>query len=89
MADGSDPTAVATQKATTIATTIDHTKFFKQDANSVRIFPGLYDQYVNEVKVRALQLADCASASTEGSRPVNLKFCVDLENLCRKISNFG
>ncbi len=78
--------AVSIQKSSTLSTTIDHPKLLKTDAESVRVFLRLYDQYVNEVRSRAQQLGGDKSAALEIARPVNLKFCVDAEFLESAIS---
>lgn len=49
------------------------------DASFLRDFLQAYDQYATESKARAQQLAAKDVDSTEISRPVNLKFCVEAE----------
>lgn len=67
---------------TSLSTTVDHLRLVKQDPSSIRNFIRAYDAYVNEVRSRAKQLVlQGAPATTEISRPVNLKYCVDGEYL--------
>ncbi len=61
-----------------LATTNDHAALLKFDAESIRVFFRLYDQYEKEVLARCLQLSDHLTA-VDTVRPVNLKFCVDTE----------
>ncbi len=62
-----------------LATTIYHAALLKFDAESIRVFFRLYDQYEKEVRARGLQLSDHLTA-VDTVRPVNLKFCVDPES---------
>lgn len=64
-----------------MATSVDHPRLIRTDAESIRVFLKLYDQYSNEVKARAQQLTTVGSSSTQVVRPVSLKFCVDPEYL--------
>lgn len=70
--------SVSIQSASVISTSVNHPRLLRTDAESIRIFLRLYDQYKDEVSARALQLTDNGS-STEAVRPVNLKFCVDAD----------
>ena len=65
-----------------LSTTVDHPRLMKEDPLSIRIFLRRYDAYCNEVRARAEQMVLQGSPSTtEISRPVNLKYCVDTEYL--------
>ena len=65
-----------------ISTTVDHPRLIKVDPENIRVFLQAYDAYCNEVRARAEQLIMGGSPSTtEISRPVGLKYCVDAEYL--------
>lgn len=76
--DASETSAM--QMASTVTTSVDHPRLVRADAESIRIFLRLYDQYCNEVLERARQIGK-SSRSTENVRPVNIKFCVDPDYL--------
>lgn len=70
----------ATTKSAPVTITLDHPRLLETDPEAIRIFLRTYDQYANEVRSRAQQLGS-SSSSTEPVRPVDLKFCVDVEFL--------
>lgn len=70
----------ATTKASSVSLTLDHPRLLETDPESIRVFLKKYDQYANEVISRARQLRT-SSSGTEPVRPVDLKFCVDVEFL--------
>lgn len=71
--------SITTTTAQYVSTTVDHPHSDRTDAESVRRFLNLYNQYVNEAKARARQLGD--GLNTEASKPVVLKYCVDVDVL--------
>lgn len=75
-----NPSAVTTQSAQQVSVSVNHPKLNEADPESIRIFLNLYDQYVNEIKARAMQIAD-SDVTTEAVRPVDLRFCVNIEYL--------
>lgn len=48
------------------------------DPAAIRNFFNLYDQYVVEATAHARQLG-CDVLSTEAARPVDVRFCVDID----------
>jgi len=81
MSTFSGRSAYTTRSTAHVTTTVDHPRLEKTDAESIRIFLRLYDQYCNEVTARARQLSTDQGVSTEAVRPVNIMFCVDPEFL--------
>jgi len=81
MSTQSGQSAFPTRSAAHVTTTVDHPRLEKNDAESIRIFLRLYDQYCNEITARARQITTDQAISTEAVRPVNIKFCVDPEFL--------
>ncbi len=73
-------------KPSALTTSIQHPKYNKFDAESVRVFLLLYDQYGNEVKAFALQLGNENPEDSTRARPVNRKFYVNAEHLESTIS---
>ena len=63
-----------------LAMSVNHPRLVRTDAESIRVFLRLYDQYSKEVTARVEQLT-VSPATTEAVRPVNLKYCVDPEYL--------
>lgn len=72
---------VSTQGASFVTTSVNPPKLIRTDAESIRVFLRLYDQYSKEVTARAQQLTIQGTTTTEAIRPVNLKYCVDPEYL--------
>lgn len=72
-----------TVKAAQVNISLDHPRLVNTDPESIRKFLRRYDQYTNTVLARAKQLSTDASSTvtTESVRPVDLKFCVDVEYL--------
>lgn len=62
-----------------ILSSVDHPRLTKTEALFIRVFLYAYNQYATEVKEHAKQPTANDIVSTEISRPVNLKFCVDSE----------
>ena len=61
-----------------VATSVYHPRLLRVDAESIRIFLQMYEQYKREVEFHAQQLT-VGGITTETVRLVKLKFCVDLE----------
>ena len=61
-----------------VATSVSHPRLLRVDAESIRMFLRLNEQYKRKVESRAQQLI-VGWITTETVRPVNLKFCVDPE----------
>jgi transposase InsO family protein len=81
MSDGSASSQqVAMKGSSSVSTSVNYPRLNKANAESIRVFLRLYDQYVEEVRARAQQLVP-GEVSTEAVRPVKLKFCVDPEYL--------
>ena len=57
---------------------VSHPRLTSTDSASIRTFLAAYDQYVNEVNERAKQLSKDDKV-LESVRPVNIKFCIDME----------
>lgn len=68
------------QSVSLILVTVDYSKHARSDPESIRRFLNSYDQYVTGFIARAKQLGS-NMAGPEGTRPVDLKFCVDIEYL--------
>lgn len=78
---GSEPSNPTKSRVSAqVSVTVEHPKLTKADPESIRQFLSLYDQYVNEVQARARQLGIVVTDGA-ASRPVDLKFCVDIEFL--------
>lgn len=69
--------SITTRSAQYVSTTVAHPRLDRTDAESVQWFLKLYYQYLNEVKARERQLGD--GLTTEASKPVDLKYCVDVD----------
>lgn len=67
------------QSSNLFATTIDHPRFKKIDATSIRAFIRVYDQYVKEVQGSAQQLLSKKLLTHEVATTVHLRLCVDAE----------
>lgn len=72
--------ATGISKSIPMKISIDHSRLLETDSESIRIFLRKYDQFSNEVQARSRRLAS-RSASTGAARPVDLKFCVDVDLL--------
>lgn len=70
----------ATTKTAPVTISLDHPRLLETDPEAIRVFLRTYDQYANEVLARAQQLGT-GSSSNEPVRPVDLKFCVNVEFL--------
>lgn len=70
----------ATTKVAPVTITVDHPRLLETDPEAIRVFLRTYDQYSNEVRSRAKQLGS-SSSSSEPVRPVDFKFCVNVEFL--------
>lgn len=70
----------AISKLVPLSITVDHPRLLDTDGESIRAFFGKYEQYANEVFSRARQLAS-ATSLIERARPIDPKFCVDVEFL--------
>lgn len=77
-ADGED---YIVRRSSSVSFSINHPKPISTTLNSIRLFLCQYDQYSEEGKARALQLAVIYSTTTELVRPVKLTYCVDDEYL--------
>lgn len=77
-------------KAAHVSLSVDHPRLLSTDAESIRTFLRRYDQYYNTVLSRARQLPTSSSSAgtstLEAVRPVDLKFCVDVEFLTSSIA---
>lgn len=67
------------QSSNLFATTIDHPRFKKIDATSIRAFIRFYDQYVKEVQGSAQQLLSKKLLTHEVATSLHLRLCVDAE----------
>lgn len=73
-------TTPPTRTAPSVSVTVDHPRLARPDPESIRRFLNSYDQYVHEVIARGKQLG-VSVVGPEASRPVDLKYCVDIEYL--------
>lgn len=79
MADN-NPTKTETSGATPFSLSLDHPKLTQTDAESIRTFLQKYDLYCSEVHARALEVTNDDNLA-KLVRPVNLKFCIDVDFL--------
>lgn len=67
------------QQPSSVPFFVSHPKLISSNPKAIRFFVRQYDQYLKEVKARALQLAFVDSTTTVSVRPVNIFYCVDAE----------
>jgi len=81
MSDEVSHASVAASTAPSVTTLVSHPRLLRTDADSIRVFLRLYDQYCCEVVARVQKITQSGTVMTESVRPVNLKYCVDPEYL--------
>lgn len=74
----SNITKTIVQSALSVSVRADHPKLVRSGSESACRFLNSYDQHAYEVIARARQLGTNVVV-LEASRPVGLKFCVDIE----------
>lgn len=66
--------------------TMEHPCLTETDAALMHTFLSSYNQYVNEIKLRARQIT--SEVDRKGFRRVDLKFCVDI-NFLESLTDLG
>ena len=80
MAEGDNvqaPAEPSTGSAISLSATIEHPRLGEHDAESIRTFLRLYDQYVSEVKAKCEESGNFNLSC----KPVNLAYCLDPDYL--------
>lgn len=69
----------SSQSSRRVATAVEHPRLTKTDAVSVRLLLRTYKQYARELNVRARQLVGEDVITTEATKSLQIKYCVNAE----------